>query len=221
MKFAALLIFMAGAGLSLAQEDFVPPQGYPVDRYEAAWKKNPFTLKTAPIAIEKVSFAKDLALGAVYQIGEDTTVVVVNTKTRERFKLINDQPSTAGLKVKAVFQKDTRKDSYVEVEAGGELATLRYDENYQKQMVGQAPPPQQQPQQPGMATSNVLAPGSPGAVGTIGAAPVNQPGAVNGAPAGMPAGVPRPPGVNGPMTNGKSTVPTPARRRLLTAPAPR
>lgn len=221
---AALSILLFSAVLASAQEDFVPPSNYPVERYEAAWKKNPFTLKTAPIAIERVSFAKDLALGAVYQIGDNTTVVVVNTKTRERYKLVNDQPSSAGIKVKAVYKKDSRKETYVEVEAGGEAATIRYDEAYQKQMMGQQQPP------PGALTN-----ASPPGVSTLLTGNQNAAPAQPLAPPAYPnpdAMASSPPGTNGSgpiLPNGTAmqnaspnpsavNAPTRQRRRLLTGP---
>jgi len=219
----ALFILMISAGVGMAQEDFVPPASYPVERYEAAWKKNPFTLKTAPVAIEKISFAKDLALGAVYQIGDDTTVVVVNTKTRERFKLLNDQSTPAGIKVKAVYHADSRKDTYVEVEAGGEVAALRYDDNYQRQMAAQQQPPAGGANANASANhgsvGNVSAPGGSGntAQGTQIAPPMT--GNIANNNLNKPA-LPKVPGMNAAPGGGTSNVPTPQRRRLLTAPTP-
>ncbi|WP_075090760.1 hypothetical protein [Verrucomicrobium spinosum] len=51
---------------------FEPPQRHPQSRYEQDWARNPFTLKTAPVAIESQSFAKDLALGGIDNLAKAT-----------------------------------------------------------------------------------------------------------------------------------------------------
>src|SRR5262245_60918488 len=48
--------------------------------------------KTAPAATESPSFARDLAIGSMYQLGGEITVVVVNTKTDERTTLRGRKP---------------------------------------------------------------------------------------------------------------------------------
>jgi hypothetical protein len=220
MKFLPLLLILFTAGLQAQVEDFLPPESYPVDRYEAGWRKNPFTLKTAPVAIQKESFAKDLVLGSVFTIDGETSVVVVNTKTRERIKLVNDQPSSTGMKVKSTSVQDTRKDTFVEVELGGDVASLRYDENFQKQLAAQGA----QPQAPAVVPVNPVN-------GNVGNTQQTMNGATNNNAPGTllpPPNVPRPvvpsnarPGLPkaGPTAPGApGNVPTPVRRRLLTAP---
>ena len=131
----AILITVGGLCLaSQAEERFSTPRAHPLERYESGWKKNPFTLKTAPLPIEVQSFAKDLAIGSMYQVGTATTVVVVNTKTRERTILRNGESAGNGMRVKLASIKDTRKESSAIVQLGGEEATLRYDTSYFKQV---------------------------------------------------------------------------------------
>jgi hypothetical protein len=92
-------------------------------------------LKTAPVAVQRESFAKDLALGSMYDDPEGIpSVVVVNTKTRERTRLRGQEPSPQGMHVQEAVIADTRRDSYAVVVMGSEKATLRYDEAYLKQM---------------------------------------------------------------------------------------
>jgi hypothetical protein len=130
-----ILLSLGGPCLTLqAGERFVPPQEHRVERYEPGWRKNPFTLKTAPLPVEVQSFAKDLAIGSMYQVGEETTVVLVNTKTRERIILRNGQSASNGMRVKLASIKDTRKESSAIVQLGAQEATLRYDTSYLKQM---------------------------------------------------------------------------------------
>lgn len=132
-----------------AQQTFVPPEPFPEEKYENGWRKNPFTLKTAPVAIQRESFAKNLALGSMYDDAEGVTcVVVVNTKTRERTRLKGQEPAANGMRVTESVIADTRRDSYAVVVSGGEKATLRYDTAFLKQMAAgqgggattQAPP---------------------------------------------------------------------------------
>lgn len=118
-----------------AQQSFVPPEAFPAEKYENGWRKNPFTLKTAPVAVQRESFAKNLALGSMYDDVEGVTcVVVVNTKTRERTRLKGQEPASNGMRVTESVIADTRRDSYAVVVSGGEKATLRYDTAFLKQM---------------------------------------------------------------------------------------
>ena len=113
---------------------FEPPQRHAIDRYEADWERNPFTLKTAPVALQKDSIAKDLALGGIDNLGAGHRIVVVNTKTRERFPVREGEVSPSGMKIKSVHRSATLKDTYVEMEAAGEVVRLAYDEAYLKQV---------------------------------------------------------------------------------------
>ena len=207
-----------------AQETFVPPEAYPVDRYESGWMKNPFTLKTAPVAIAKDSFAKDLVLGSMYQVDSDITVIVVNTKTRERTSLKNQQPASNGMRVKEAALKDTKKESYVIVESAGEEATLHYDDAFLKQMVASNSaatnpsvnvPAKQPARLPAMPQTS--APGMPPGVPMPGSNKQQAP-PMPGAEAPAPPNLP--PGYRPPETNSGQPAPTINRRRMLTAPAP-
>lgn len=129
-------VIMSAYGVHSAKgQAFAPPEPFPAEKYEAGWRKNPFTLKTAPVAVQRESFAKNLALGSMYDDAEGmTSVVVVNTKTRERTRLKGKDAAPNGMRVEEAVIADTRRDSYAVVLMGGEKATLRYDEAYLKQM---------------------------------------------------------------------------------------
>jgi hypothetical protein len=117
-----------------SQEAFTPPEAHPIERYKATWSKHPFTLKTAPSVAPTGSFAQDLVLASMYQVSGETVVIVANTKTRERIRLRNDESAPNGMKVKAAFIEDTRKNSSAELVLGGETAVLRYQDQAFKQM---------------------------------------------------------------------------------------
>ena len=113
---------------------FTPPQAYPVERYEAGWYKNPFTLKTVtPVAVQG-SFATDLAIGAHYGAADNPTVVIVNTKTNERILLRKDKPASNGMSLKSVHLAINRSECRAEVLLGAEAALLTYDASYLSQM---------------------------------------------------------------------------------------
>ncbi|MEI6536382.1 MAG: hypothetical protein WCN98_13630, partial [Verrucomicrobiaceae bacterium] len=138
---AAGMVYAALCGAAIAEE-FVPPKPYASSRYETGWQKNPFTLKTTPVAIQKTSFASDLTLAGVRQSEDDTTVILANTKTREYTRLKNAEPASNGMKVKSVHLQGKRSDTYVELENGGEIAVVHYDEHFLSIMAGQTSSPQ-------------------------------------------------------------------------------
>ncbi|CAN5843781.1 hypothetical protein BH11VER1_BH11VER1_23130 [soil metagenome] len=203
-----------------AAEEFHGPEAYPVDRYIPLWDKNPFTLKTAAAALQRESFAKDLALAGITRIGADTTVLLVNTKTREYLRLKNEDIHASGMRVKTVSMKETRSDSSVEVAMGSEATVLKYDTGFLAQMAAQVPSPANgggingglpPPQIP-----LPVLPGSPQSPG--GGAP--QPGMAGGINQdGRPGLPPVPLSVNGsPMANAPQLIPSVPTRRVRTAP---
>ncbi len=202
----------------MGTDAFVAPQPYPLNRYEEGWQKNPFTLKTAAVAIQKESFAKDLTLGSVLKFDDVTTVVVVNTKTRERKSLKENEASLTGMMIKSVHLETARKDTYVEIAQGNDTAILRYDESFLKQVGSH--PAQAQPNPNGGAPNQ----------GIVNNAANNNGGVPNNGLPPLPivpnTGNPPPP-VNRPLMNngnqppaGGANIPAPVRRRLLTTPVP-
>ncbi|TLD70127.1 hypothetical protein FEM03_13090 [Phragmitibacter flavus] len=205
------VISTVAAAVVVVGQEFPAPTPYPVDRYEAGWNTNPFTLKTAAVATQKESFAKDLVLGSMYQVGLETTVVLVNAKTRERIRIVSTQADPNGMRIKSANILNSRRDSYAEIEKDGEIAILRYDDRLQKQLAAQ----------------NQVASNDPNGNGNPNAAAMNE-AAAAAAARGQP--VQKPPGAMGnnsanpnPNPNaditplpGRNT--PPQRRRLLTAP---
>jgi hypothetical protein len=131
----SLLFLVALVASTLqAEEGFMPPQAHPVDRYEAGWNKNPFTLKTAPIALEKASFAQDLAIGTFYGASTDPTVVVINTKTHERIPMRTGSTAANGMTLQSVSLSPSRRDTTAVVTMEGETAVLHFDESFIRQL---------------------------------------------------------------------------------------
>jgi hypothetical protein len=145
LSWALLLVvlclgFQAGANAqeSVGAVVFTVPKAYPIERYEADWNKNPFTLKTAPTLLAQDSFAKDLSIGSYYGDTQDPTVVVVNTKTGERTSLKKSKAATNGMQLKTVMLGGSRKDMVVEVTLGAETSEVRYNDDYMKQLAATA-----------------------------------------------------------------------------------
>jgi hypothetical protein len=201
MRYTAAMLCFARI---FAQDAFKPPQPYPPERYTLGWTKNPFCLKTAPEVAPKDSFAKDLVLVSMYRIRDDTVVILANTKTLQRVKLKNDEPAPDGMKVKAAFIKDTRKESCAEVVLGDETAVLHYDHPFLKQMAAQR------------ATQKLLQPLINGPANTV-AMNNGMPSAspITGASDNLP-----PSGSSAEQPATASNVPTGRRVRLIAGPKP-
>ena len=241
MKHFGLISLLLIAVTAYAQQEvvsFQPPHAYDMQRYEAGWNKNPFTLKTAAPVVESVSFAMDLAIGTYYGDSADPTIIIVNTKTNERIRLKKDQPAANGMKLNSVKVGGSRKDVMVEVTLGTETAAIRFNDSYVKQMAAaemtKAPATQQQTRQPPGAPSKMPLPPTPSQPGkgpTSGNPPANaQTIPVSpGRPGFAPPSVTRP-AMNRPPTNvaqlgaapivpqatGVNGVPSgPPRRRLI------
>jgi len=157
MKHGGLIILLPLMAVpALAQQEaviFQPPVPHDVQRYEAGWNKNPFTLKTVAPVVEQVSFAADLTIGTYFGDSADPTIIIVNTKTNERISLKQGQPAANGMKLSSVKLGTSRKDVVAQVTLGAETAAIRYNDSYVKQMaaaeMSKAPPTQQSHQQPG------------------------------------------------------------------------
>lgn len=224
-----LLTFLAVHG-GVSSAPFVEPKAHPISRYEAGWEKNPFTLKTAPVAIAPVSFAKDLALAGWRQAGDDIIVTLVNTKTREYTRLRNNDPGPDGTKVKTAHLEDRRADTFVELERNNETpATVRFDEGFLRQMGAQSAAPKSNPAATMRGANTTTGQGTvPGFNATTGGAAA--PPAGNLAPniSGQTTQTPRPaivPTVPNPqlpqsVASPANNIPTIQRRRLNTAPQP-
>ena len=198
MKLGALIILLLLMAVrAYAQQEaviFQPPVPHDVQRYEAGWNKNPFTLKTVAPVVEQVSFAADLTIGTYFGDSADPTIIIVNTKTNERISLKQGQPAANGMKLSSVKLGTSRKDMVAQVTLGTETAAIRYNDSYVKQMaaaeMSKAPPMQQPHQQPG-AQLKIPTPQNPSQPGR-GSAPGTAPSTAQAAPInlGQPGFVP-------------------------------
>ncbi|WP_206026174.1 hypothetical protein [Roseimicrobium sp. ORNL1] len=116
--------------------EFTPPGPYPIERYESGWQKNPFVRKTAPVAPEKVSFARDWILAGCFGEEGAPTVILANTKTRERLRLKKGEPASNGMSLHSVTFSTSRRDTVAEVSMGDATAVLRFDDDSLKTAKG-------------------------------------------------------------------------------------
>ena len=175
------------------------PRAFEPARYEKAWAKNPFLLKTAAVAQTTVSFAQDWALAGMYRSPSGKiTVTLQNKQTNEFQRVCTEDISGEFQLVEAKFNRN-RNEASVIVAKGNQTAELKYDDALVSKPVtinntlrqGDAP----QGGQPGAA-----APGKPGVpVSATGASPgrpslpLTRPGATPGtaAPAVTPPSISR------------------------------
>jgi hypothetical protein len=209
---ALLLVLLLVAPCSA--EDLEIPKAYPIERYLDGWSKNPFTLKTAPVTLQHDSFAKDLALGSICQIGDAIKVVVINTKTHARTALDNGKDNPGGIAIKSAHFDEFRKGTYVELVMGSDSAVLHYDPDLLKSYTTSGASPSGQP---GKAAGphGVIPPPMPALPTTV----QNQTVAnVKRLVSANTSAVPTPPSADITRQSIESQIPTPLRKRRLNPP---
>lgn len=190
------------ADLDAPADDEAIPRAFAASRYETAWAKNPFLLKTAAVAQTTVSFAQDWALAGMYRSPSGKiTVTLQNKQTNEYQRVSNEDSSGEFQLVEAKFNRN-RNEASVIVAKGTQTAELKYDDALVSKPVTINNTLRQgdtaqggQPGQPGAAT-----PGKPGVpVSATGASPsrpaqpITRPGTTPGAatPAVTPPSISR------------------------------
>ena len=104
------------------------PRAFEATRYEKAWSKNPFLLKTAPTTQTMVSFAQDWALAGMYRSPSGTiTVTLQNKQTNEYQRVSSDKSDGEFQLVEAKFNRN-RNEASVIVSRGIQTAELKYDD---------------------------------------------------------------------------------------------
>lgn len=200
------------------------PQAYGIERYQASWDKNPFLLKTTPIAQPTVNWGQDWTLAGMSSFNGKIRVSIRNKQTNEFKRISNDEKAGEEFRLVRTEFSRNRKDALVVIAKGNQEAELKYDENAAPVTINNttrspagananaAAPPGGNPglPQPGRtAVQNTAQPPRGPSPGLAGAQPANaanlQPGVVQpNLPGAQPA---------------STTAPTISRRRQL-IPAP-
>lgn len=104
------------------------PRAFEPARYEKAWAKNPFLLKTAPTAQTTVSFAQDWALAGMYRSPSGKITVTLQNKQTNEFQRVSNEDSSGEFQlVEAKFNRN-RNEASVIVAKGTQTAELKYDD---------------------------------------------------------------------------------------------
>lgn len=163
-------------GPTMPEEEKAIPTPYPASRYEAAWAKNPFLLKTVAPAQPTASFADDWALAGMSNLQGKLRVTLQNKQTGEYKRLTGEGGESSDLKlIKANFSK-VRSEQFAEISNGTETATIKFDDALVSRPL------------------TVVATGKPGAPGAPGVPVRNLPGGGAAAQPGARPGVTLPGG---------------------------
>lgn len=161
------------------QAEAAVPAAFPLGRYEESWKTNPFMLKTAPVAVVKVSFAEDWALASISKRDGKAVVRIQNKKTGER-RIVKETPGKdEEFRLVTANVSRNYKESTAEIAKGDEVATIKHDETL---AAARAPAPgvprPGQPGVPGIGTPGlgVPLPGQPRGASTMAPGAAGRPG---------------------------------------------
>lgn len=148
-KFSLLLIGALIAMPTVAQEEKVLPDSFPVTRYTAVWENSPFTREVVKVVERKVisSFGNSLTLEGLINDDERGTVAYVKDITENETLIITSKPDpkTDGHPytiVSADLVSDPQS-STVTITDGNETAEIGYAENALTRTIRQEAPPQQ------------------------------------------------------------------------------
>jgi len=147
MRFDYFLWFLATAGLLTVSEvtgEEAPlpgaleepasdpiPEPYPVSRYQRVWEQSPFQLDAAPVAAvatNRVSFARDYVLVGTIKKGDAYTVYIMNKRTKDVTKVLQDQATSDGFELVSVSPGDGPGRYSAVVKKNNERATLKYED---------------------------------------------------------------------------------------------
>lgn len=175
------------------------PRAFEPARYEKAWAKNPFLLKTAPTTQTTVSFAQDWALAGMYRSPSGKITVTLQNKQTNEFQRVSNEDSSGEFQlVEAKFNRN-RNEASVVVAKGNQSAELKYDDALVSKPVTINNTLRQGDAAQGGQTGqpSAAAPGKPGvpvsATGSVPGRTLTRPGATPGtaAPAVTPPSISR------------------------------
>lgn len=196
------------------------PKPFGIERYQASWDKNPFLLKTTPIAQPTVSWGQDWTLAGMFSYNGKIRISIRNKQTNEFKRVTNEEkPGDEFRLVRTNFSRN-RKDASVVIAKGSQEAELKYDESAAPVTINNTVRAPAGGAGAG-ATGVVPQPGMPPQAGkpvspTQSPRPVVQPGALSGN--GVQPGMAPQPGVIGPQPAAPTTPSISRRRQLIPAP---
>jgi hypothetical protein len=202
-------------------DDLVPPP-FPLERYEALWKRSPFQLESVAPPVESAGLAQRYALTGLAEVGGEPIAFLMERTTQQRMMIKKDDAGQAGL---TLVQVDVATDKYsnstATIRQGAEVGVVKFDAGPPAMSVPAMPVPGAPPIQPGNPSAQVPAmpvqgqvPGVPGQGAGVPQPAIPVPAVPPGAGV-APNGIVQPPGQ-------PSSMPPPRviRRRAIVPAAP-
>jgi len=101
------------------------PKGFEIKRYEALWKRSPFTLESVVPELQK-GFAADLMLVGTFSIGPRNYVTVINSKTAQRF-LVSETLNSNGILLVSIEKNEDPTKVTATLKKGEETSIVKFD----------------------------------------------------------------------------------------------
>lgn len=133
----AILIAVAG----WLQADNIP-QGYEADRYEALWKRSPFTLSSIAddANAAPTGLAERFSLGGLFTIANKDYIFVIDKTKPTEHLLVSSEPNDMGLSLESVHYDAALENTTAKIKMGEETGVIRFDPT----ALAAATPPQPQ-----------------------------------------------------------------------------
>lgn len=132
IRFFVIAALGLGASPLQGQEpESWPPKAYPLSRYESAWSRNPFDLKTTPPAVPTVapqpgeSFATHLVIAGMTKVGTQDTLILYDQQNTRYYRVTGSTGSGGFRLVSIQHHRDLRK-VVARIAKGSEEAEVRY-----------------------------------------------------------------------------------------------
>ena len=129
----------AAGAEKLSGSNWTPPAGYAAQRYEALWKRSPFTLSS--ISDATGSKTSSFALAGYLKIGSSEYVTLVNRQSHETF-FVSSEPNAQGLKLVSVQPSADPLKVTAQISRADVAETVGYDPAILSAPVKGAPPVQ-------------------------------------------------------------------------------
>ena len=109
----------------------VIPKMPPKERYLAVWENSPFELEAPPPPPpeqpEVKSFAEEMALAGIFEMGDTALITVLDRATGEYFE-VGKQAGENGIRLVEVANNPDPTSASAKIAKGEEEATIRYDQ---------------------------------------------------------------------------------------------
>jgi hypothetical protein len=123
---SAVVLVLCSLSSARAETDDVIAKGYPVERYQGIWERNPFQWVTPAKVTAEPNFAQDLVLTSWLSQGGKEVVFVQNRKTQESEK-ITAEPNARQLRIVSIQPDPNPEKVSVVLSNGTEQGTVKFN----------------------------------------------------------------------------------------------